>query len=66
MTKQKPMSDSGAKRLCAEILLCAVNDVRRDYEPEKAKRFLRGSWAGQMFELLDIDQQMVCAELADK
>ena len=67
MTEQKkPMTDSGARRLCAEILRRAVNDVQLGHYPEKAKSFLKSSWAGMMFELLDIDQRMACAELADK
>lgn len=67
MTEQKkPMTDTGAKRLCAEILRRAVTDVQQNYYPEKAMSFLRSSWAGMMFELLEIDQRMACAELADK
>ena len=63
---KKPMTDTGARRLCAEILRRAVNDVQQNYYPEKAMSFLRSSWAGMMFELLEIDQRMACAELADK
>jgi len=65
LEQKKPMTDSGARRLCAEILRRAVSDIQQDYFPEKARSFLRSSWAGQMFELLDIDQRMACAELAD-
>jgi len=60
--KKQSMTDSGAKRLCAEILRRAVNDVGQNYNPEQAMRFLKSDWAGQMFELLDIDQKMACAE----
>ena len=56
------MTDSGAKRLCAEILRRAVLDVHQDIYPQHAMRFLKSAWAGEMFELLDIDQRMACRE----
>jgi hypothetical protein len=60
------MTDQGARRLMAEILRRAADDIRTGFEPIKAYRFLRGDWAGAMFEALDIDQADACRQLRDK
>jgi hypothetical protein len=51
------MTDSGFRALMAAILARAVDDVRKGVQPIAAFNFLRGEYAGQMFQELGVDQR---------
>ena len=57
------MNDSGFRALMAAILTRAVKDVQAGIQPIAAFNFLRGDYAGQMFQELDIDQNAAVAKL---
>jgi len=57
------MTDSGFRALMAAIIARAVDDVRKGVQPNAAYNWLRGEYAGQMFQELGIDQGAAVEEL---